>query len=149
MAPAPLDHGPGHLPPHQEAPIGRHLPDLAIDLGRGVAHVKAHIGPDVEHRHLDGGHVPLDFRHQGDRRLLLPGVDAEGPGLAPLGADAGAQGLELVQVAGTAGDAGHVSVGGKAAGDGTTQIIPCADHKAGRPVRHPLAPSARPASYDE
>ena len=51
-APAAGHHDPGRLATGEEAGQGRHLPDLGIDLGRGLEHGKPDIGPDVEDHDL-------------------------------------------------------------------------------------------------
>src|SRR5262245_38085828 len=127
-------HGLGDLPPHQKAGKAGHLPDLEVDAGGGFRHRKAHVGTDIEDRHLDRPDLALDGSDQRHHLFLLARIRAEGPGTAALLLDLLHQGNELVGAAALA--TGIISLAGKAPGHRPAGGIPGTDHKSNLCVRH-------------
>jgi hypothetical protein len=137
-------HGLRGLARRQEASEGRHLPDLAVDAGRRVADVEAHVAADVEDEDLDVADLGLDLAEQFYHLLLVARVGAEGVDLAALAGDLSHQVLQLVGAAPC--HHGGVAFARKATGDSTARRIARTDHDTDLVSRHgrsPLPPICR------
>src|SRR3990167_490129 len=121
-------HRLGRLSRRQKAGEGRHLPDLAIDAGRGVANVEADVAADIEDEDFDLADLGLDLTEELDDLRLVAGVGAEGVDLAALLHDLRHQMLQLLGAAPR--HHGGEAFAGEAAGDGAARRIAGADHDA-------------------
>ena len=127
----------GRLAPGQEAGEGGHLPDLAVDTGRGLDDREIHVRTDVEDDGLQRRDVCLDALEQLDHRLFQPRVDAERMRFAALRADLGGQVLKVGGVA--ADDDSGQAFAREASGDGAAQGVPGPDDQHGLLRHRPLS----------
>ena len=139
-APPPRPHHPGGFAAGEEACEGRHLPDLGEDAGRGLADAETHIGPDVEHHHLERAHLGLDAVEEGDGFLFRAGVGAERMGPSAFRDDGIGQGLGLIEVARPARDTDAHPFDGKGPGHRRAQPVTRADDQTDTWLAHAAIP---------
>ncbi len=118
----------------EEARIGRHLPDLAIDALGHLDNGEIHIGADIEDHDLDGPHLALHRREEVRHLVFLPRVRSEAARLAAFGSDLIEQGDKFFFRAPR--HAGDISPLRESSGDGAAGRVARSDHDCRFPLAH-------------